>query len=81
MLTVHETFKQTLIGTENTVLKLVNTFNELLHETDFHVLCQRKRFSCTESYTTGAVLARKTNLGDRRSSRDERTQQARSETR
>ena len=32
MLTIHQTFKQTLLGTENTVLELVNTFNELLHE-------------------------------------------------
>ncbi len=33
---IRATFKQTLLGTENAVLELVNTFNELLHEYDLH---------------------------------------------
>ena len=32
ILTFHQTFKQTLLGTENSVLELVNTFNKLLHK-------------------------------------------------
>ena len=44
MLTVHQMFKQPLLGTENAILKLVNTFNEFLHEYDFHGLTSARGF-------------------------------------
>ena len=45
MLTIHQTFEQSLLGTEYSVLEQVNTFNELLYEYDLHGLCRRMRYS------------------------------------
>jgi hypothetical protein len=55
ILTIHQTFEQTLLGTENTVLELVNAFNELPHAQDLHG--SRRRTRNLRKETSGTRLA------------------------